>query len=266
MSWQLVRRLLTEPLRARRLRRLHEAAASWTKPKHVGIILDGNRRFAREHALASVVDGHRRGADKIRQVLDWCLEYGTEIVTIWIFSLENFRRDDEEVSGLFDLIEGKVREMAVDEDIHAKRMKVKFIGRVEALPASLQDAIQIAEAATESYDAYVLNVAIAYAGREEVIDACRGYLQSEQDRGASLARAAKGLNVKALEGHLYTAGQPHPDLLIRTSGELRLSGFLLWQAAYSEYYFCDCLWPAFSRLDLLEALRSYHMRHRRYGS
>jgi len=265
MVWNPLQHILASSGKPQNERRLHERSKHWKKPNHIGIILDGNRRFAREHALASIVDGHRRGADKIRQVLDWCVEYDTKVITIWIFSLENFGRSDDEVSGLFGLIETKVREMATDPDFHAKKLKVNFIGRTHSLPDSLQQAIQIAEEATQDYDSYTLNVAIAYAGRQEIADSCREHFREKLAQGIPFIDAIDSFSCDDIEANLYTAGQPPPDLLIRTSGEVRLSGFLLWQAAYAEYYFCNCLWPAFSRRDLLLALQSYDKRQRRYG-
>lgn len=246
-------------------RRLEAAAKSWNVPQHMGIILDGNRRFARAEGLSDVAAGHARGADRIQEVLSWCCDLGIPVVTIWIFSLDNFNRDQDEVDGLMELIQERTRQIVHDEGIRRNQVRVRFIGRTEALPAEVQDAIKEAETATADYSRHRLNVAIAYGGREEIADAVRRCLTDQASNGSSLEDAAASLTAEALDSYLYTTGLPDPDLIIRTSGEMRLSGFLLWQSAYSEYYFCDSYWPEFRKIDLLRALRSYHRRRRRYG-
>lgn len=246
-------------------RRLARACPTWQRPHHLGFILDGNRRFARAHRLHSIVDGHAMGADKLHEVLRWCKDYGVSIATIWIFSLDNFQRASDEVEGLLALIERKSRDIMVDPDVHRDRIKVKYLGRLETLPASLQATIREVEAATAHYDQFLLNVAIAYGGREEISDAIQGYLRAQDAAGGTLASAAAACDTKTLDRYVYTAGLPDPDLIIRTSGELRLSGFLLWQAAYAEYYFCARYWPEFRRVDFLRALQSFDRRQRRYG-
>jgi short-chain Z-isoprenyl diphosphate synthase len=244
---------------------LHAQSAGWTKPTHLGFILDGNRRFARATGLNRIIDGHALGAEKLREVLRWCMAYDIKIVTAWIFSLENFDRDDEEVRDLLDLMETKFRDLLTDTDVHGNHIRVNFIGRTHLLPESLQATMAEVEAATADYQAYTLNVAIAYSGREEATDAFKAHLQNLQTAGKTLEEAIESLTPTSVDAHLYTAGQPPPDLIIRTSGELRMSGFLLWQSAYAEFYFCKTFWPAFRRLDLLQALESYHQRQRRYG-
>ncbi len=246
-------------------RRLQREARAWVMPKHIGIILDGNRRFARQAGLQRLTDGHARGAEKVREVLQWCYDLGIPVVTIWIFSLDNFKRDADEVEGLMDLIAEKTRGIVTDPDIHRKQVRVKYIGRLELLPERVRAAIGAAEGATAQYDCRFLNIAIAYGGREEITDAFRRYLGDQAAGGRPLAEIAASLKADDLDQYLYTSGQPDPDLIIRTSGEVRLSGFLLWQSAYAEYYFCDSYWPAFRRIDFLRALRAYHQRQRRFG-
>jgi short-chain Z-isoprenyl diphosphate synthase len=246
-------------------RRLSCQAREWKIPRHLGIVLDGNRRFARQQGMARVADGHARGADKIHEVLNWCFEAGVPVVTIWIFSLDNFNREPAEVTELLQLIADRTRELIVHEGIHRNQVRVKYIGRVDSLPPHVQEAIRDAEAATAAYTRLHLNVAIAYGGREEITDAFRQYLRDQAAQGHGLEQIAADLKPDQLDRYLYTSGLPDPDLIIRTSGEIRLSGFLLWQSAYSEYYFCDTYWPAFRKVDFLRALRSFHLRHRRFG-
>jgi undecaprenyl diphosphate synthase len=198
-------------------------------------------------------------------VLRWFYDLGIQVVTIWIFSIDNFQRQPDEVAGLFDLIERKTREMTAGSDIRDYQIRVRYIGRTQLLPSGLRQAIAEAEDASRGYDRHFLNVAIAYGGREEIADAFRGYLEAHAGNGTTPADLAREFTADSLDEHLYTAGLPDPDLVIRTSGEYRLSGFLLWQSAYSEYYFCRSYWPEFRRVDLLRALQAYHRRQRRYG-
>ena len=247
-------------------KRLDVAWRKWNMPKHIGIILDGNRRWARESGLNNVCKGHERGADKLEEVLDWCYELGIKTVTVWVFSTDNKSRSDDEVSGLMELFEQKAKEFVVNPKVHAKEMKIRFIGRLNELPGSVQTAIKEAEAATEKYDKFQLNIAIAYGGREEIIDGVRDYLKEECiDKKQSLEETLNQLSPDDIHSHLYMGDLEDPELIIRTSGEIRLSGFLLWQSAYSEYYFCETFWPAFRRIDFLRAIRSYSTRQRRFG-
>jgi short-chain Z-isoprenyl diphosphate synthase len=234
-------------------------------PRHIGLILDGNRRFARRLGLVDIVEGHQRGAAKLQEALEWLEELGIRMVTIWILSTENLMRPPEELEGLLALIERKMREAAVDPKIHKRRVRIRAIGRLDLLPPSLRDAIRTAEQATGSYENFWLNVAVGYGGRQELVDAVRSLLHDWGRQGMGLTEIADRLTADVIGKYLYTYDLPDPDLIIRTSGEVRLSGFLLWQSAYSEYYFCDAYWPAFRRVDLLRAIRSYQQRQRRYG-
>lgn len=265
MIWEMVKNKLKTPFYSLYLRRLRAKAADWRKPCHLGVIMDGNRRFARQLGFGTVAHGHRKGAEKLQEVLSWCLEYDIKVVTVWSFSLENFQRSTEEVEGLLGLFEDKAREMADSEEIHSRRVRVRFIGRIELLPESLRKEIERLERLTADYDQGTLNIAMAYGGREEIADAFRQHVRARLAQNAPVEQILEELDSDSITSHLYTKGQPEPDLILRTSGELRLSGFLLWQSAYSEFYFCESNWPAFREIDFLRALRSYDERQRRFG-
>jgi len=255
---QLIYRLYT--------RRLEDEVRAGRLPHHIGLILDGNRRFAREMGFVDVVEGHRRGADKVEEVLGWCEELGVRMVTIWILSTENLSRPPEELNALLGLIERKLREAAVDPKIHRKQLRIRAIGRLEMLPPSTREAIRVAEEATRDYEHVFLNVAVGYGGRQEIADAVRALLLERSREGKGLPEVVAEVTPEAIGKYLYTYDLPDPDLIIRTSGEFRLSGFLLWQSAYSEFYFCDAYWPAFRKIDLLRAVRAYQQRKRRFGT
>lgn len=263
--WRTLAEIVQRPFYPLYERALTAAAEGWKKPQHIGIIMDGNRRFARQLGASNVAFGHQIGADKLREMLDWCFEHNIPVVTVWGFSLDNFSRDSEEVRQLLDLFEIKTREMVDSADLHGNQVRVRFIGRRDMLPASLQNAIGDVERATARYDRFILNIALAYGGREEIADAFLEYLNHARSTGRSLEQVIDEFAPQVVDRYLYTSGLPEPDLIIRTSGEVRLSGFMLWQSANSEYYFCDTNWPAFRRIDFLRALRSYDMRQRRFG-
>lgn len=233
-------------------------------PNHIGLILDGNRRFARAAGMAKNL-GHTLGAHKAYEVLEWCLELGIPHITLWVFSTDNKGRDAEEVGHLLQLFAGEAAKMVHDPRIHKNRVRIKMIGRLEDFPEAVRDNLRRLEQATESYDGLLLNIAIGYGGREEIAESVRRLLRAKAAQGASLEELAASLSVDDIGQNLYTAGFPDPDFIIRTSGEVRLSGFLLWQSAYSEYYFCDVNWPGFRKVDFLRALRSFQDRERRFG-
>ena len=265
LLWRTIAELVQRPFYPVYERALTAAAESWRKPQHIGIIMDGNRRFAKQLGASNVAIGHAVGADKLREMLDWCFEQNIPVVTVWGFSLENFHRNAEEVESLFELFERKTLEMVTSPDLHDNEVRVRFIGRRDLLPESLQDAIRQVERATGHYQRFVLNIALAYGGREEIADAFLEYLNHARSTGKSLEQVIEEFAPKVVDRYLYTSGLPEPDLIIRTSGEVRLSGFMLWQSANSEYYFCDTHWPAFRKIDFLRALRSYDLRQRRFG-
>ncbi|MEV6178670.1 isoprenyl transferase [Streptomyces sp. NPDC052016] len=229
-------------------------------PKHIGVIVDGNRRWAKA-AGSTTAQGHRAGADKIEEFLGWCSETDVEVVTLWLFSTDNFGRPQEELRPLFEIIEDTVRSLAADG-----RWRVHHVGTLDMLPQGMQRTIKEAEETTADIDGILVNVAIGYGGRQEIADAVRSMLLDAADKGTSLEQLAEAVDIDMIGRHLYTGAQPDPDLVIRTSGEQRLSGFMLWQTAHAEYYFCEVFWPAFRKVDFLRALRDYAARHRRYGS
>ena len=265
LLWLFFKEQIKRPFYAVYQRRLMAKARSWTLPHHIGIIMDGNRRYARRCGLLDVHEGHILGAEKLLEVLRWCYEFDISVVTVWGFSLDNFNRETSEVKGLLELIETKFLELVHNEDVHHYRVKVRYIGNRDRLSTDMQNAVRVAEEATAHYDRFVLNIAVAYGGREEITEAFRNYLLDQAEQGRAFEEVAKNLDTTAIKPYLYTAGLPEPDLIIRTSGETRLSGFLLWQSAYSEYYFCDTYWPVFRKIDFLRALRSYSQRHRTMG-
>lgn len=245
-------------------RQLERLVRAGSLPKHVGVILDGNRRFAREQGWDSPADGHRRGAEKIPQLLDWCASLGIPYVTLWLLSTENLSRDEQELADLVQIIGESVRSLA-DQRERWPGLRITGVGAIADLPVGLQEELASAEEVTaEGADLHV-QIAVGYGGRQEIIDALRTHLQARVDAGDSLAEVVADLRPDHITENLYTAGTPDPDLIIRTSGEIRLSGFLMWQSAHSEFYFCDPYWPEFRHIDFLRALRDFQRRRRRYG-
>lgn len=229
-------------------------------PRHIGVILDGNRRWARAMGLADVSSGHQRGAAKISELLQWSTEAGVEVVTLWLLSTDNLNRPARELEPLLEIIENTVGELAADG------WHVKPVGALDLLPDKTARVLKAAGEATSGAPGLIVNVAVGYGGRREIADAVRSLLIEQASRGTSIEELAESLDVEHIAEHLYTRGQPDPDLVIRTSGEQRLSGFMLWQSAHSEFHFCEVHWPDFRKVDFLRALRSYAARHRRYGT
>jgi short-chain Z-isoprenyl diphosphate synthase len=241
-------------------RRLEASLSPETMPRHVGVMCDGNRRWARSARMTNVSGGYEKGADKIFELVGWCKQAGVEVVTLWLLSTDNLARPAAELDPLLRIIEDTVRELAA-QDWHVNPM-----GALDLLPAETAQVLKATADATAGNTGLLVNVAVGYGGRREIADAVRSLLQDHATRGTSIEELAEVLDVEHIAEHLYTAGQPDPDLVIRTSGEVRMGGFLLWQSAQSEFYFCDAYWPAFRRVDFLRALRSYGGRHRRYGA
>lgn len=229
-------------------------------PRHVGVILDGNRRWAAEQGNSTAA-GHRAGARKVEDFLGWCDEAGVELVTLWLLSTDNLARPAAELEPLLGIIESTVESLAA----HGT-WRVHPVGALDLLPAHTAGVLKKAESDTAERTGLLVNVAVGYGGRREVVDAVRALLSDAAAKGTSLDDLAAALDVEHIAEHLYTAGQPDPDLVIRTSGEQRLSGFLLWQSAHSEFYFCEAYWPDFRKVDFLRALRSYAARGRRFGA
>ena len=231
-------------------------------PKHVAIIMDGNRRYSKLQGNMDVVKGHEIGVDTLEKVLDWSIELGIEIITAYAFSTENFNRPEHEVEGLMNLLVVNFKRLVNHEKIHKNEVKVKVVGRTELLPESVREAISEAEEATAHYNKRLFNIAIGYDGRLEIIDSFKKIIQDVQDGKITIDDVDEELVSK----NLYTAGLDDPNLIIRTSGEERLSGFLLWQSSYSELYFCETLWPELRKVDFIRAIRSYQERDRRFGA
>ena len=228
-------------------------------PHHVGVILDGNRRWAKANPNQSDPNGHKAGASKIIEFLGWCDEADVRVVTLWLLSTDNFKRSTAELDELLKIIGDTVDELAA-----TGRWNIKAVGALDLLPDWL--AQKLSALTPFRKDGVEVNVAISYGGRREIVDAVKSYLADEDKSGHSLEQAKENLSSDDISKFLYTAGQPDPELLIRTSGEQRLGGFMLWQSASSEFYFCEAYWPDFRRVDFLRALRAYSLRQRRFGS
>lgn len=230
-------------------------------PQHIAIIMDGNRRYSKIMGNMEAIEGHKRGVNTLEKVLDWSIELGIEIVTAYAFSTENFNRPPKEVEGLMKLFQKEFEGIAKNPKIHKNKVRVKAVGNLELLPDNVKEAIRIAEESTADYDKRLVNIAIGYDGRMEIIDAIKKISKEVKEGKLDLHE----INEDSVNKNLYTAGLEDPNLIIRTSGEERLSGFLLWQSSYSELYFCDSLWPELRKVDFLRALRSYQERERRFG-
>lgn len=241
-------------------RRLANDLSSRAIPAHVGVILDGNRRWATEQGSSSAA-GHRAGAAKISEFLGWCDELGVRVVTLWLLSTDNLARPLDELDPLLRIIEDAVSQLA-----RAGTWRIRHVGSKERLPERTRAVLEAAERDTQAVEGMAVNVAVGYGGRQELVDAVRALLLQGAAAGKSTEQLAEEIDVEQIAEHLYTKGQPDPDLVIRTSGEQRLSGFLLWQSAHSEFWFCDAYWPDFRRIDFLRALRDYSARERRYGA
>ena len=229
-------------------------------PKHVGVMLDGNRRWARAVGR-DAAHGHRAGAANISPLLEWCDELGVEVVTLWLLSTDNLNRPSEELRNLLVIIEDAVADLAAQN-----RWRLNPVGALDLLPADTARRLKEAADETRDVEGLLVNVAVGYGGRREIADAVRSLLQEHASKGTSIEELAEILDVEHIAEHLYTKGQPDPDLVIRTSGEQRLGGFLLWQSAQSEFYFCEAYWPDFRKVDFLRALRAYSERNRRFGA
>lgn len=233
------------------------------KLEHIAIIMDGNRRWAIEKEQNPWL-GHKKGADTVENLLDWCEQLGVKFITLYTFSVENFSRKPKEISEIMKIAENRFRKLLTDKRIHKNRVHVKVIGQVNLLPKKLQQLISEVEKATSKYDNQFLNFAFAYGGRAEILNATKT-IANEVKKGKI---KLDDIDERTFEKYLYTSHMPNqePDLIIRTSGEERLSGFLLWQSAYSELAFLDVYWPDFRLIDLLRAMRTFQIRKRRFGA
>jgi short-chain Z-isoprenyl diphosphate synthase len=251
-----VRRLFYPAYEARMVKALPKERI----PQHIGVMLDGNRRWAKGVGRDSD-HGYRAGAANIEPLLQWCEEVGVQVVTLWLLSTDNLNRPPEQLEGLLGVIGDAVDALAAQG-----RWRIHPVGALDLLPTAIATRLKEAEEATRDVDGLLVNIAVPYGGRREIADAVRSLLQEHAERGTSLEELAEVIDVDHIAEHLYTKGQPDPDLVIRTSGEQRLGGFLLWQSAQSEFYFCEAYWPDFRKVDFLRAIRAYAARHRRYGA
>jgi len=251
---------LLAPLYALYTQRLRAQVRSAPLPHHVAVILDGNRRWASLVGLRAPGAGHWHGAEKLDELLHWCSELGISELTVWALSGENLARRSDELGALISILSEKLTALAERD-----RIRIRVFGRLEALPAELAETVQRVEAQTASNDGLCLNVALGYSGRDELVDATRALIRSLAAAGVDADEMAERVDADVIERHLYTADHSDPDLIIRTSGEMRLSGFLPWQSSHSEFYFTDVYWPAFRELDFLRAVRTFQQRERRFG-
>ncbi|HET8969865.1 MAG TPA: isoprenyl transferase [Candidatus Nanopelagicales bacterium] len=229
-------------------------------PRHVAVMLDGNRRRAKARGEGTTT-GHQAGADKIEELLEWCREAGVQYVTLWLLSTDNLKRAQDELEPLLKIIETAVSDLA-----DTGNWRLTIVGALDLLPAHTAASLRKSADRTADVDGMTVNVAVGYGGRREIADAVRDLLLARAAAGETIEQIAEGLTADDIASHLYTKGQPDPDLVIRTSGEQRLGGFLLWQSATSEFYFCEAYWPDFRHVDFLRALRAYAGRHRRHGA
>ena len=257
---------LKEPMyRVYEMRLRHDLNQSKAQlPRHIAVLCDGNRRWARDAGYDDVSVGYRKGAEKIAEMLRWCQSAGIEMATIYLLSTENLQRDPDELAALIEIITDVVEEICAP----ANRWSVRTVGDLSLLgdePARrLREAVDSTPAPGAGM--FHVNVAVGYGGRQEIVDAVRALLNKELANGIAGEQLVQAVTAEAIAENLYTSGQPDPDLVIRTSGEQRLSGFLLWQSAYSEMWYTEAHWPAFRQVDFLRALRDYSLRHRRFGT
>jgi len=222
--------------------------------------MDGNRRYAKNLGLSPDI-GHVFGKEKIEEVLEWCFELGIKNLTVYAFSTENFERETVEVKTLMDICKGELKRASKDSRIHKNQVRIRVIGRLDLLPDDIAESAQYVMDSTKNYDKYSFNIALAYGGREEIIHAIQKIANDVKNGKLEI----KEIKEPIVSKYLYTNGIPDPDIILRTSGEERISNFLLWQLAYSELYFSDVYWPAFQKRDFLKAIRTVQQRKRRFG-
>lgn len=256
-----VPRLITDKAYSTYESMIEKEVASGEMPKHIAIIMDGNRRYAEEVLGAEPMEGHKLGRQKLDEVLHWCLDLDIHILTVYAFSTENFKREQHEVDYLMDLLEQSLYEFADDPKVHENHVAINVIGDVTMLPDGVVKAMEYAKERTSGYYDNFFNMAIAYSGRQDIANAVRSIARDVLDGKISI----DDVDEPMISSYMSTTGLPDPDLVLRTSGEIRISNFLLWQMAYSELYFTDVYWPGFRHIDFLRAIRTYQQRHRRFG-
>ena len=245
--------------------RLRADVLARPRPGHVAVIMDGNRRWAAAEGLSDTGEGHRRGAQKALDLIDWCVELGIAEVTLWALSIENLERSDEEVTTITDVAAEAISALTSGRRRTSKPVDLHVIGRRDLLPPGLADTVDRSASLSRADGSIRVTVAIAYSGRDELLEAFRSTIRDEVAAGIPVGELADAITADTLAAHLYTFGSSDPDLIIRTSGEIRLSGFLPWQSVYSEYHFAEAYWPAFREIDFLRAIRTYQQRARRFG-
>ena len=221
-------------------------------PRHIGIILDGNRRYSKKVGIPKL-KGHEKGYNKIKDVLKWCVELGINEVTLYCLSTENFKRSKEEVDYLFNLFRSRIWDFKKDKTIHDNKVKISFVGRLSMFPKDMQKSMQEVMEATKEYDNYKLNLALAYGSRSEIVDAFKKIIK----------KGIKEIDESIIQENLYIPDDV--DILIRPGGEKRLSNFLLWQNSYAELFFLEKLWPEFEKEDLIRIIDEFNQRERRFG-
>lgn len=241
-------------------KRLLKEVQSRPVPQHVAVIMDGNRRYAKEFGLV-VAEGHEKGKEKLEEMLEWCLELGIRVLTVYAFSTENVAREKDEVNILMRMFSQNFKKLADDERVHKHKVQVRVLGQKDMLPQDVREAIEYAEDKTQGYDGYFFNIAVGYGGRQELLQAVKRVAEEVRDGRLEI----DDIDEQTFYKYLYTYDLPDPDLILRTSGEERISNFLLWQLAYSELYFSDVYWPGFRKVDFLRAVRSFQLRKRRFG-
>jgi len=256
---------LLAPLYAVYTRRLRARVRGERPPHHVAVILDGNRRWAHLAGLREPGAGHRRGADKLGELIGWCSVLGIAELTVWALSTENLSRASDELAALLEILSKELAALSERAPRNGAPVRIRVFGRIDALPSALAETARRVQKQTAGNEGLRLNVALGYSGRNELVDATRALIGSLAAAGIPVEEMADHVDADAIARHLYTADHSDPDLIIRTSGEMRLSGFLPWQSSHSEFYFTDVYWPAFRELDFLRAIRTFQQRKRRFG-
>lgn len=264
LRWRLTSRLVA-PAYVLYARHLRGRVRDGPLPRHVAVILDGNRRWASLAGRREAGAGHRQGADKLDDLVRWCNTLGIAELTVWALSTENLGRSSGELAALTEIVAEKLTALSGPPPGPESAVRVRVFGRLELLPTALAEAARLAEARTAANEGLSLNVALGYSGRDELVHATQQLIRSLAASGLSPERMAEHVDADAIASHLYTAEHSDPELIIRTSGEMRLSGFLPWQSSHSEFYFTDVYWPAFREIDFLRAIRTFQARDRRFG-
>ena len=263
--YRRTRDLALKPVYAFYVTRLEAAVMANPRPAHVAVIMDGNRRWATAEGFDDPGVGHRKGAEKALELIDWCADLGIREVTLWALSLENLERPEDEVGKITEVAAEAIAALAEGRRKTRLPIHLRVIGRRDLLPNGLASVVERSAALSREDGAMSVTIALAYSGRDELLEAFRATVRDAVDAGTPPTELADSLTADALAAHLYTQGSSDPDLIIRTSGEVRMSGFLPWQSVYAEYHFAEAYWPAFREIDFLRAIRTYQQRARRFG-